>query len=453
MSKGAKTMFEKFNEKAIKVMTDAQNEALSFKHAKLTPEHVFLAILNQKSGIASKFLKATGMTYDFVRLELEKLNFEKNLKVQTILPFSEDLKHVLKIAWDKSIEMQNNSILPEHLFLAIIDSKNINVIRLFNSFDVDIARIKNSTERIIQKKAQGYVHPEFAGNSQSKTIQANLDFMLEDENTKEIFVSANEFAHNSNYEAIGSAQILSAVLDDEIGHFFDEVGIDKERLIRELNEQEHRKADYDTDFLYTPKAKEIILSAIELAKESGSSCVYPEHILGGILKTHSGSAYKVLKEQNINVRQLQQKVNAKIDQQKTPSMQILKFAKQEAIRLGHNVVGSELLLLGIILEENGAGAKVLKELGLNIKDARKVVEDLIGYGSSYEAKTFSISPRAKKVIDNAWIEAKNEGKERLESEHILLGIIQEPDCVANKVLQTLGTDALEVKEGIKRITA
>ena len=443
-------MFEKFTEKAIKVMTDAQNEALAFRHAKLLPEHVFIGILNQKSGIASKFLKATGMTYDFVRLELDKINFEKNLKPQEIIPFSEELKNVLKLAWDKSIEMQNHSVMPEHLFLAIIESKNINVIKLFNSFDVDIARIKNSTERIVQKKVQKYTHPELiSGKSDNTSIQANLNYILEDENTKEIFVSANEFTQESNFEAIGTAQILSAVLDDEIGHFFDELGINKEELITELNKAGHRKAEYDTDFLYTPKARDVVISAIELAKETGSSCVYPEHILGGILKSRTGSAYKVLKEQNINIKLLQQKINAKIEQQKTTSMQILKFAKQEATRLGHNVVGSELLLLGIILEGNGLGAVVLKELGVNIKDARKYVEELIGYGNNYEAKNFSLSPRAKKVIDNAWVEAKNANKERIDSEHILLGIIQEADCVANKVLMNLGTDAIEIKEGIK----
>lgn len=445
-------MFEKFTEKAIKVMTAAQQEALFFKHAKLHPEHVFLAILGQKSGIASKFLKATGMSYEFIRLELEKLNFEKNPKIQEIIPFSEDLKSVLKGAWDKSIEMQNHSIMPEHLFLAIVESKNINVLKLLNSFDVDIARIKNSTERIIQKKTQIITHPEFVANKYSteSAIPAAFNYMLEDENTKEIFISANEFTQHAQFEAIGSAQILSAILDDNIGHFFDEIGVDKEELIEELNKQEHRKADYDTEFLYTPKSREIILSAIELAKESGSSCVYPEHILGGILKSRSGSAFKVLKEKNINVKLLQQKVNSKIEQQKTTSMQILKFAKQEATRLGHSVVGSELLLLGIILEENGIGANVLKELGVNIKDARKIVEDLIGYGNNYEAKNFSISPRAKKVIDNAWLEAKNAGKERIDSEHILLGIIKETDCVANKVLENLGTDAIEIKQGIKK---
>ena len=445
-------MFEKFTEKAIKVMTDAQNEALSLKHAKLSPEHVFIGILKQKSGIASKFLKATGMTYDFVKLELEKIDFEKNPKIQEIIPFSEELKYVLKLAWDKSIEMQNHSIMPEHLFLAIIDSKNINILKLFNSFDVDIARIKNSTERIVQKKTQNITHPEFMAGKINyvNPIQANLNYILEDENTKEIFVSANEFTQESNFEAIGSAQILSAVLDDEIGHFFDEIGVDKEKLIEELNKSEYRKDDYDTEFLYTPKAKDIIISAVELAKETGSSCVYPEHILGGILKSHTGSAYRVLKDQNINIKLLQQKVNAKIEQQKTTSMQILKFAKQEATRLGHSIVGSELLLLGIILEENGVGAQVLKELGVNIKDARKIVEQLIGYGNNYEAKNFSLSPRAKKVIDNAWIEAKNANKERIDSEHILLGIIQEPDCVANKVLTSLGTDALEIKQGIKQ---
>ena len=445
-------MFEKFTEKAIKVMTDAQAEALAFKHARLYPEHVFLAILAQKSGIASKFLKATGLSYEFVRLELDKLNLEKNGKVYDILPFSEELKHILKLAWDKSVEMQNHSIMPEHLFLAIIDSKNINVIKLLNSFDVDIARIKNSTERIVQKKVQAITHPEFTAtktNVENYSVQATLNYILEDENTKEIFVGANEFAQHNNFEAIGSAQILSAVLDDDIGHLFDEIGVDREKLITELNKQEHRKADYDTDFLYTPKSRDIVYSAIDLAKESGSSCVYPEHILAGILKNRSGSAYKVLKEQNINIKLLQQKVSAKIDQQKTTSMRILKFAKQEAVRLGHNIVGSELLLLGIIMEENGIGAQVLLELGINMKDARKVVEQLIGYGNNYDAHNFSISPRAKKVIDNAWVEAKSSNKERIDSEHLLLGIINEQDCVANKVLEALGADAVEIKQGIK----
>ncbi len=444
-------MFEKFTEKAIRVMTDAQKEALSFKHAKLYPEHIFLAILAQKSGIASKFLKATGLSYEFVRLELDKLDLEKNGKVEEILQFSEDLKNVLKLAWDKSVAMQNHSIMPEHLFLSIIDSKNLNIIRLLNSFDVYIARIKNSTERIIQKKTQSFTHPEITSskNTSDSLNSSNLNYILEDENTKEIFIAANEFAHHADFEAIGSAQILSAVLDDEVGHIFDEVGVDKEKLIEELNKQEHRKADYDTDFLYTPKARDIVYNAIEIAKESGSSCVYPEHILGGILKSHTGSAHKVLKEQNINIKALLQKVNAKIDQQKTTSMKILKFAKQEAVRLGHNVVGSELLLLGIIMEETGIGAQVLKDLGITMKDARKVVEQLIGYGNNYDAHNFSISPRAKRVIDNAWVEAKNSGKERIDSEHLLLGIIKEQDCVANKVLEALGADAVEIKQGIK----
>ncbi len=448
-------MFEKFTEKAIRVMTDAQKEALAFKHAKLYPEHIFLAILAQKSGIASKFLKATGLSYEFVRLELDKLNLEKNGKVQEILPFSEDLKNILKLAWDKSVEMQNHSIMPEHLFLAIIDCKNLNIIRLLNSFDVDIARIKNSTERIIQKKTQNFTHPEITGtkSTQETLSPMNLNYILEDENTKEIFISANEFAHHAEFEAIGTAQILSAVLDDEIGHIFDELGLDKEHLIEELNKKENRNADYDTDFLYTPKARDIVFNAIEIAKESGSSCVYPEHILAGILKSRTGSAYKVLKEQNVNIKALQQKVNAKIDQQRTTSMKILKFAKQEAVRLGHNVVGSELLLLGIIMEASGIGAKVLKELGITMKDARKVVEQLIGFGNNYDAHNFSISPRAKRVIDNAWVEAKNSDKERIDSEHLLLGIIKEQDCVANKVLETLGADAVEIKQGIKDMLA
>ena len=107
-------------------------------------------------------------------------------------------------------------------------------------------------------------------------------------------------------------------------------------------------------------------------------------------------------------------------------------------------------MLGIIAEGVGIGAQVLDELGVNLKDARKVVERIIGYGNNYDAKNVSLSPRAKQVIDNAWQIAKNSKKTRIDSEHILNGIIKVQDCVANKVLEELGVDSLEVVHGIER---
>ena len=92
----------------------------------------------------------------------------------------------------------------------------------------------------------------------------------------------------------------------------------------------------------------------------------------------------------------------------------------------------------------------MNELEVNLKDARKVVEHIIGYGNNYDAKNVSLSPRAKQVIDNAWQIAKNSKKNRIDSEHILNGIIKVQDCVANHVLEELGVDSLEVIHGIER---
>ncbi len=442
-------MFEKFTEKAISVMTSAQREAKNFHHAKLEPEHIFLAILEQKSGIASKFLKAAGITYDALKIEIDKLNIEKTKKEEEIIPFSEAVKHILKIAWDKSIEMQNRSIMPEHLFLAIVDSKNLNVINLFNRFDIDIARIKNSTEKVVQKKTKNATHPEFVSNYLSAGSPDNelINSFLEDEKTKELFANANRLAKENGFEVIGTAQILNALLDDKVT---DEMAPNKDILRNLLSKDETRKEDYEEEFLYTPKATEVIHTALDIAKEAGSPCVTPEHLLAGILKNHYNSASKILKDANINIKYLLQRIFAKIDQQKTTSSQILKLAKQETLRLGHSTVGSELILLGIIAEGIGVGAQVLEELGVNLKDARKVVEHIIGYGNNYDAKNVSLSPRAKQVIDNAWQIAKNSKKNRIDSEHILNGIIKVQDCVANRVLEELGVDSLEVINGIER---
>ncbi|MDD3593980.1 MAG: Clp protease N-terminal domain-containing protein [Candidatus Gastranaerophilales bacterium] len=447
-------MFERFTEKAIKVITMAQTQAILLEHAQLHSEHIFLAILMQKSGIASKFLKAAGMNYEMIKEDIIALNFEKATKQQNVLPFSDELKKVLKLAWDKSIAMQNHSIIPEHLFLAIVESKNLNIIKLFNKYNIDIARIKNSTQKIVQKQTQKFIHPEFVLNTrqlEDTKSEIKISSLLEDEKAKDFFAAVADKTAKSNLEAIGTAQILAELINNkEVSCLFDDLPTGKEELIKLLHSGLYRQEDYDEEYLFTQKAKDSILNAFEIAKEAGSSSITPEHVLLGLLKNNSGSAYKILKEQNINTKSLKQRLMDRIEQQKTTSMKIIKLAKLEAARLGHNMVGSELLLLGIIIESAGIGAQVLQDLGVNIKDARKIVEELIGYGNNYEAKNYSLSQRAKKILDNAWVEAKQQNKDRIDSEHILLGIIKETDCVANKVLEALGVDAIEIVEGIKK---
>ena len=160
--------------------------------------------------------------------------------------------------------------------------------------------------------------------------------------------------------------------------------------------------------------------------------------------------YDILKELHINDDDLAHSIIKPIEKQMPETLTILRLAKQEARRLGRSVVGTEMFLLGIIGEATGIGATVLTELEINIKDARDVVEKLIGFGNEYFDKEIVFTKRAKRVLEKAWEFAKKDNKERIESEHMLLAITTEPTSLAMKALEQLGVDAVEIKEGIKK---
>jgi len=85
------------------------------------------------------------------------------------------------------------------------------------------------------------------------------------------------------------------------------------------------------------------------------------------------------------------------------------LAQEEARRLGHNFVGTEQILLGLIGEGTGIAAKVLKSMGINLKDARVEVEKIIGRGNGFVAVEIPFTPRAKRVLELSLEEARQLG--------------------------------------------
>ena len=91
-------------------------------------------------------------------------------------------------------------------------------------------------------------------------------------------------------------------------------------------------------------------------------------------------------------------------------IKVIMLAQEGARRLGHNFVGTEQILLGIIREGTGIGAKVLKSMGINLKDSRVEVEKIIGRGSGFVAVEIPFTPRAKRVLELSLEEARQLGK-------------------------------------------
>ena len=122
------------------------------------------------------------------------------------------------------------------------------------------------------------------------------------------------------------------------------------------------------------------------------------------------------------------------------AIKVIMLSQEEARRMGHNFVGTEQLLLGVIGQRHGLGAKALKKVRVTLKKARKEIELYIGRGTGFVASEIPFTPRAKRVLEMAVHEGKDLGQNFVGTEHILLALIAESDGVAMRTLDKLNVD-------------
>ncbi|MDM5152904.1 ATP-dependent protease ATP-binding subunit ClpC [Bacillus sp. DX1.1] len=132
------------------------------------------------------------------------------------------------------------------------------------------------------------------------------------------------------------------------------------------------------------------------------------------------------------------------------AQKVLALSQEEAIRIGHNNIGTEHILLGLVREGEGIAAKALVALGLSPEKVQKEVEALIGRGTEM-SQTVHYTPRAKKVIELSMDEARKLGHSYVGTEHILLGLIREGEGVAARVLNNLGVSLNKARQQVLQL--
>lgn len=131
--------------------------------------------------------------------------------------------------------------------------------------------------------------------------------------------------------------------------------------------------------------------------------------------------------------------------------QVVVLAQDEARLLKHNYIGTEHLLLGLIREEEGLAARVLKSLAVDLGYVQKQTRAIIGEGDSVLEGQIPFTPRARKVLDLALREALTLGHSYIGTEHILLGLARENEGVAMRILLDLDADAEKIRNEIIRV--
>jgi ATP-dependent Clp protease ATP-binding subunit ClpC len=127
---------------------------------------------------------------------------------------------------------------------------------------------------------------------------------------------------------------------------------------------------------------------------------------------------------------------------------VISLAQEEAIRLRHNYIGTEHLLLGLVREGNSIAANVLTTMGVDLDTIRNDVEAIIRRGPRVVKSNVGFTPRAKKVIELAVDEARRMNHHYIGTEHLLLGLAREGSGIAASVLEQEGLRLGEIRRQV-----
>jgi Clp amino terminal domain, pathogenicity island component/UvrB/uvrC motif len=130
--------------------------------------------------------------------------------------------------------------------------------------------------------------------------------------------------------------------------------------------------------------------------------------------------------------------------------QVVVLAQDEARALGHNYIGTEHLLLGLLREEEGLAARVLESLDVTLEEVRAQVERIIGTGEELATGQIPFTPRGKKVLELALREALSIGHNYIGTEHILLGLVREGEGVGMRILLDFDLDEQRIRNEVIR---
>lgn len=448
-------MFEKFTEKALNVIVEAQNIAIYDHSDKVLSEHLLLAVVKNAKGFCARIFNSYDITYEKLAQEIYMSIHIEEADMNSSIPFSDDCKHILQKTMDLLTESGNATVHYEHIVLALINDKQSKISTYLETLGFDIDKSKPLIEKLVQRKEKKDFHPENEENKEPEIdLTKETDTLFDNTESSKVLERAVSKLSTSGFEILGTEQIISSILEDKnsnLSKILAQFGITDSAFEDKLSKIKSRSAEYEgRQIVFTPNAFVAMTLAQQTAKELGSSEVRPEHMILGLLKSKKGVAYNILKEFKINDDDLAHTIIKPIEKEMPETLTILRLAKQEARRLGKSVVGTEMFLLGIIGEATGIGAMVLKELEINIKDARTIIGQMVGSDGDYFDKEIMFTKRAKRVLETAWEIAKKANKTKIESSDLLWAITTEPNSTAMQALEQLGTDVLEIREGIKK---
>jgi len=481
--------FNKFTERARKVLSLAQEEAQRLQHNYIGIEHLLLGLLREGEGVAAKVLMNLGLDLH----ELRQAVIEQVGRGDRIIPGEVKLTHqakqAIELAADEAQRLNHHYIGTEHLLLGLMRVSESKAAQILQSRGISLEQMRTQTIQIISWSGASHEM-----SSQRETSTSNrYNWFTND--VRRVLNHAQEEALRFQHNYIGTEHLLLGLLHEQDSvavTVLENLGAESARIRKDV-ELIIGRGDVIAlgQIGLTPRAKKVIEFAVDESRRLNQDTSGTQHLLAGLLREGGGIAAGVLARLGVTLekvrgettRVLQQKQESlptDENQQETASVtdspmpqvivqtqsrkpfhghpftdqahRVIEQAQEEALRFQHNYIGTEHLLLGLVRDGEGVGGVVLQNLGVRLSKVRSAVEFIIGRGDRIvPGEMIGLTPRTKKVIEFAVDEARRLNNNYVGTEHLLLGMVGEGEGIAAGVLESMGVTLSRVRVETLRV--
>jgi ATP-dependent Clp protease ATP-binding subunit ClpC len=211
---------------------------------------------------------------------------------------------------------------------------------------------------------------------------------------------------------------------------------------------------------FSDRARRVVVLSQEEARLLNHNYIGTEHILLGLVHEDEGVAARALESLNIRLDAVRRQVEGIIGRGGSPpsdhipftprAKKVLELSLREAIQLGHNYIGTEHILLGLVREGEGVACQVLVKLGVELPKVRARVQQLVAEspGQGTGGWIFRPSSELTAVLDEAHRVAEARGEAEVMPIHLFLAAVEHPDGAAGRMLQTVGVDLEDLRRRV-----
>jgi ATP-dependent Clp protease ATP-binding subunit ClpA len=366
--------FDKFTERARKVLSLAQEEAQRFQHNYIGTEHLLLGLVREGEGVAAKVLSNLGVELNKVRSSVEFIIGRGDQIVLGEIGLTPRAKKVIELAVDEARRLNHHYIGTEHLLLGLVREGEGIAAGVLQSLGVSLEKVRTQTIQVLGLTDVANKMQEPRAGS---IPQLMLELLKEAQNVlKSVMKEKEQALQQKEYEHAAELGKREKKLRDSISKLEKFWHLQPRFTQEHYMQSEIEIVEDDSLDIFTVQLLRVLSRSQEEAQYFKHNYIGTEHLLLALIQESNGVAAKVLGSLEIDTNEVRETIEGIIDSGDrmlsdeigfTPrAKRVIELAKVKARSMNHHYVGIEHLLLGLVLEGEGIAAGVLERRGATL---------------------------------------------------------------------------------------